>query len=41
MRATSEVPETIFIDHVIEATTLEEVTPPAEARAPAAPSERN
>ena len=28
MRATSEVPETIIIDHVIEATTLEEVTPP-------------
>jgi hypothetical protein len=28
MRATSDVPETIVIDHVIEATTLEEVTPP-------------
>src|SRR5262245_4536996 len=28
MRATSETPETIVIDHVIEATTLEEVTPP-------------
>ena len=28
MRATSEVPETILIDHAIEATTLEEVTPP-------------
>ena len=28
MRATSDVPETIIIDHVIEATTLEEVTPP-------------
>jgi Polysaccharide lyase len=27
-RETSEVPETIFIDHVIEATTLEDVTPP-------------
>jgi hypothetical protein len=27
-RATSEVPETIIIDHVIEATTLAEVTPP-------------
>ncbi len=27
-RATSDVPETIIIDHVIEATTLEEVTPP-------------
>src|SRR5438874_8983456 len=27
MRDTSEVPETIIIDHVIEATTLEEVTP--------------
>ena len=26
-RKTSEVPETIIIDHVIEATTLEEVTP--------------
>jgi hypothetical protein len=28
MRPTSEVPETIIIDHVIEATTLQEVTPP-------------
>ena len=28
MRETIEVPETIIIDHVIEATTLEEVTPP-------------
>lgn len=28
MRDTSDVPETIIIDHVIEATTLEEVTPP-------------
>ncbi|TXT22065.1 MAG: hypothetical protein FD138_3776, partial [Planctomycetota bacterium] len=28
MRETSDVPETIFIDHVIEATTLAEVTPP-------------
>jgi hypothetical protein len=27
-RATSDVPETILIDHVIEATTLEDVTPP-------------
>jgi hypothetical protein len=27
-RETSEVPETIIIDHVIEATTLEDVTPP-------------
>jgi hypothetical protein len=27
-RQTSEVPETLFLDHVIEATTLEEVTPP-------------
>ncbi len=27
-RATSEVPETIIIDHAIEATTLAEVTPP-------------
>jgi hypothetical protein len=32
MRATSEMPETLFIDHVIEATTLEEVTPPARGR---------
>ncbi len=28
MRNTSDVPETIIIDHVIEATTLKEVTPP-------------
>src|SRR4029078_1311359 len=28
MRDTIDVPETIIIDHVIEATTLEEVTPP-------------
>jgi len=28
LRETSEVPETIVIDHVIEATTLPEVTPP-------------
>jgi hypothetical protein len=28
MRETSETPETIFIDHVIEATTLQEVMPP-------------
>ena len=28
-RDTSDVPETIIIDHVIEATTLAEVTPPA------------
>lgn len=28
MRETIDVPETIYIDHVIEATTLEEVTPP-------------
>ena len=28
MRATSDVPETIIIDHCVEATTLEEVTPP-------------
>lgn len=27
-RESSELPETIIIDHVIEATTLEEVTPP-------------
>ena len=31
-RETSEVPEIIFIDHVIEATTLAEVTPPALPR---------
>ena len=38
MRATIDVPETIIIDHVIEATTLEEVTPPqlAENRKSAA-----
>lgn len=30
-RGTSDVPETIIIDHVIEATTLAEVTPPALA----------
>lgn len=36
-RETSEVPETIIIDHVIEATTLEDVTPPpAPAKAKAA-----
>jgi hypothetical protein len=29
-RETSAVPETILIDHVIEATTLEEVTPPPQ-----------
>lgn len=29
LRATSEVPETIIFDHVVEATTLKEVTPPA------------
>lgn len=36
MRATSDMPETIIIDHAIEATTLEEVTPPrlAENRQP-------
>ena len=28
IRETSDVPETIIVDHVIEATTLEEVTPP-------------
>ena len=32
MRETSDVPETIFIDHVIEATTLAEVTPPPDRR---------
>ena len=37
-RATIDQPETIIIDHVIEATTLAEVTPPplAPARKPAA-----
>jgi len=29
MRETSDVPESIVIDHVVEATTLKEVTPPA------------
>ncbi|MBL8826782.1 MAG: polysaccharide lyase [Planctomycetaceae bacterium] len=29
MRATSATPETIFIDHIVEATTLAEVRPPA------------
>jgi len=34
-RETSEVPETIIIDHVTEATTLEDVTPPqADKKAP-------
>jgi hypothetical protein len=28
MRATSDVPESIIIDHIVEATTLEAVTPP-------------
>jgi hypothetical protein len=37
MRDTSAVPETIVIDHVVEATTLAEVTPPPlEKKAPAA-----
>src|SRR5208283_1668308 len=31
-RETSDVPETIIIDHVVEATTLKEVTPPAPRR---------
>ena len=37
MRDTIDVPETILIDHVIEATTLAEVTPPrlVEKRKPA------
>lgn len=37
-RATSELPETIIIDHIIEATTLREVTPPplADRSKPAA-----
>src|SRR5262249_52517780 len=30
-RETSEVPETIIIDHIVEATTLAEVTPPKMA----------
>jgi len=34
-RDTSDVPETIVIDHVIEATTLAEVTPPPLAEKPA------
>jgi hypothetical protein len=33
MRDTSEVPETIIIDHVVEATTLAEVTPPLSGKA--------
>jgi hypothetical protein len=39
MRATIDVPETIYIDHAIEATTLAEVTPPqaAEGRKPPPP----
>ncbi len=28
MRETSDVPESIVIDHIVEATTLKEVTPP-------------
>ena len=32
MRDTTEVPETIIIDHVIEATTLEEVSPAQRTR---------
>ncbi|MEN9635931.1 MAG: hypothetical protein RL077_4335 [Verrucomicrobiota bacterium] len=37
-RATSDLPETIIIDHIIEATTLAEVTPPplADRSKPAA-----
>jgi hypothetical protein len=35
-RATSEVPETIIIDHVVEATTLAAVTPPMENKSKAA-----
>ena len=34
MRATSDVPETIIIDHVVEATTLAEVTPKQRPPAP-------
>jgi len=38
IRLTAEIPETIIIDHVVEATTLKEVTPPrlAESRRTAA-----
>jgi hypothetical protein len=32
IRETSDVPETIIIDHVVEATTLKEVTPPPLAK---------
>src|SRR4029079_875994 len=32
MRSTIAVPETVFIDHIVEATTLEEVTPPRLAK---------
>jgi hypothetical protein len=39
MRDTSEVPETIIIDHVVEATTLAEVTPPALHKKASAKSE--
>lgn len=40
MRETSDVPESIVIDHVIEATTLEEVTPPKLKENPAAKAEK-
>lgn len=36
MRNTSDVPETIIFDHVIEATTLKEVTPPPIVQKPSA-----
>ena len=35
MRDTSDVPETILFDHVVEASTLKEVTPPPLESAPA------
>jgi len=38
MRNTSDVPETIIFDHVIEATTLKEVTPPPIMEKPPAPT---
>ena len=31
MRETIDVPETIIIDHIVEATTLAEVTPPRQS----------
>ena len=40
LRETSEEPETIFIDHVVEATTLKEVTPPPITSKAPSPSGR-